>query len=166
MALHGSCWLGKDGNWPDFPAGFQVLSHGWKTGTAVAATALGDTCMAPTVVGLVRGDQRGICLCSGGKRPCGKRRRGGMKIEQGVMACRPSVPQLPMSSTAGPRCGGSHPFQTRQRTLDALPETGLQTHPESSRHRQREILFSHLEKEKKSDKIPRKHLLPVPALRR
>lgn len=57
--------------------------------------------------------------------------------------CRPSLPQLPMSSTAGPRCGGSHPFQTRQRTLDALPETELQTHPESSRHRQREILFSH-----------------------
>lgn len=33
---------------------------------------------------LVRGGQGDIYLCSGGKRPCGKQRRGGMKIEQGV----------------------------------------------------------------------------------
>lgn len=58
----------------------------------------------------------------------------------------------------------SHPFQTRQSTLDALPEAGLQTHPERSRLRQREILFSYF-KNKKSDKISRKRcwLGPAPA---
>lgn len=66
------------------------------------------------------------------------------------------------------RWGGSHPFQTRRRTLDALPEAPLQTHPERSRHRQREILFSHF-KNKKSDKISRKrrrlsHVQPCSAL--
>lgn len=64
------------------------------------------------------------------------------------------------------RWGGSHPFQTRQRTLDALPEAVLQTHPELSRHRQREILFSCF-KNKKSDKISREwcRLSPTPAPR-
>lgn len=120
------------------------MSHSWllhwKTGTTVAPSTWGHM-----REGTVRSSQRHTYLCFGGRRLGGKKK----KREMGQKPTRRarSVGQMCRSCQCHQRqawrWGGSHPFQTRRRTLDALPEAALQTHPDRSRHRQREILFSH-----------------------
>lgn len=113
--------------------------------------------------GTARSSPGDDCLCPGGRRWGGKNHERWDENQRGEEQ-GPWAKSAAAANVINSRAGGSHPFQTRPRTLDALPEAELQTHPERSRHRQREILFSCF-KNKKSDKISRERcrLGPAPA---